>query len=62
MKLGSLIQICLNKAYNIVRVSKHLSDTFSLQNGVEQEEALAQFLLNFASEYAIRNVQETTWN
>jgi hypothetical protein len=38
---------------------KHLSDSFPIQNGLRQGDALSPLLFNFASEYAIRNVQET---
>jgi hypothetical protein len=35
-----------------------LSDSFPIQNGFKQGDALSQLLSNFALEYAIRNVQE----
>jgi hypothetical protein len=35
-----------------------LSDNFPIQNGLKQGDALSPLLLNFALEYAIRNVQE----
>jgi hypothetical protein len=35
-----------------------MSDTFPVQNGLKQGNALSPFLLNFALEYVIRNVQE----
>jgi hypothetical protein len=37
---------------------KHLSDSFPIQNGLRQGDALSPLLLNFALEYAIRKVQE----
>jgi hypothetical protein len=46
------------KAYNKVRVGKHLSDTFRNQNGLKQGDVLSSLLLNFALQYAIRKVQE----
>jgi hypothetical protein len=49
--------MCLNKTYNKVRVCKHLSDSFPIQNGLKQGDTLSQ-LLNFALDYAIRKVQE----
>jgi hypothetical protein len=36
----------------------HLSDSFPIQNGLKQGDALSPLLFNFASEYAIRKVQE----
>jgi sorting nexin-29 len=35
-----------------------LSDKFPIQNGLKQGDALSPLLLNFASEYALRKVQE----
>jgi hypothetical protein len=36
---------------------KHLSDSFPIQNGLKQADALSPLLFNFALEYAIRKVQ-----
>jgi hypothetical protein len=47
----------LNETYSKVRIGKHLSDSFPIQNGLEQD-ALSPQLFNFALEYAIRKVQE----
>jgi hypothetical protein len=58
MKLVRLIKMCLNETYNNVRIGKHLSDTFLIQNGVKQGDALTPLLFNFSLEYAIRKVQE----
>jgi hypothetical protein len=35
-----------------------LSDSFPIQNGLQQGDALSPLLFNFTLEYAIRNVQE----
>jgi hypothetical protein len=35
-----------------------LSDSFPIQNGLKQGDALSSLLFNFAFEYAIRKVQE----
>jgi hypothetical protein len=50
MKIVSLIQICLNKTYAKVHTSKYLSDTFPIENGLKQGDALSSLLFNFASE------------
>jgi hypothetical protein len=57
-KLVGLIKMCLNETYSRVRIGKNPSDKFSVQNGLKQGEALSPLLFNFASEYAIRRVQE----
>jgi hypothetical protein len=58
MKLVTLIKMCLNETYSIVRIGKHLSDSFPIQNGLKQGDALSPQLFNFALEYVIRKVQE----
>jgi len=49
--------MCLNEIYSTIRVGRHLSDTFPIQNGLEQGNALSLLLLNSALEYATRKVQ-----
>jgi hypothetical protein len=58
MKLIRLIKMCLNETYSKVCTGKHLSDCFPIQNGLKQGDALSPLLFNFASDYAIRKVQE----
>jgi hypothetical protein len=50
--------MCLNETYSKIRIGKHLSDSFPIQNGLKQEDALSPLLFNFALEYAIRKVLE----
>jgi hypothetical protein len=50
--------MCLNETYSKVRIGKHLSDSFPIQNGLKQRDALSPLFFNFALEYAIRKVQE----
>jgi hypothetical protein len=58
MKLVRFIKMCLNGTYIKVRISKHLSDSFLIQNDLNQGDALSLLLYNSALEYAIRKVQE----
>jgi hypothetical protein len=39
-------------------MGKYLCDTFPIQNGLKQVDALLPLLFNFALEYAIRKAQE----
>jgi hypothetical protein len=58
MKLVRLIKMCLNKTNSKVRIGRHLSGTFPVQNGLNQGDTLSPLLFNFAVECAIRKVQE----
>jgi hypothetical protein len=58
MELVILIKMCLNETYSKVRIGKRLCDSFPIQNGLKQGDALSTLLFNFALEYAITKVQE----
>jgi hypothetical protein len=52
-KLVGLIKIFLNEIYSRVRIGKNMSDKFTIENGLNQEDALSPLFFNFALEYAI---------
>jgi hypothetical protein len=59
MKLVRLINIssmCLNETYSKVHICRHLFDSFHIQNGLKQGDALSKLLSKFALIYAIKNV------
>jgi hypothetical protein len=49
--------VCLSETCNEVRIVKHLSDSFTVQNALRQRDDLTPLLSNFSLEYAIRKVQ-----
>jgi hypothetical protein len=53
-----LIKLSLSETYSKVCVGELLSDTFPIQNGLKQGDALSPLLFNFALGYAIRKVQK----
>jgi hypothetical protein len=50
--------MCLNETYSKVRIGKHLSDSFPIQNGLKQGHAPSPLFFNSVLEYAIRKAQE----
>jgi hypothetical protein len=53
IKLVRLNKMCLNETYSKVCIGKHLSDSFPIQCGLTQGDALSPLFFNFALEYAI---------
>jgi hypothetical protein len=47
MKLVRLIEMCLNETYSKVRIGKLLSDSFPIQNGLEQGDGLSPLRFNY---------------
>jgi hypothetical protein len=58
MKLVTVIKMCLNETYSNIRIHKHLCDSFLIQNGLKQLDALSPLLFNFTIVHAIRTVQQ----
>jgi hypothetical protein len=50
--------MCLNRTYSKVRIGKDLSDSFRIQNGLKQGDALSPLFFNFALEYVNSKVQK----
>jgi hypothetical protein len=48
MKLVKLIKMCLNDTFSKFCTGSHLSNSFPMQNGPKQGDALSPLLLNFA--------------
>jgi hypothetical protein len=59
IKLRRLNKMSFNWTYIHIRTGKYLSNTFQIHNGQKQVGTLSPFLFKFASEYAIREIQET---
>jgi hypothetical protein len=58
LKLVRLIKMCLNEIYSKDSIGKHSSDSYPIENGLTQGDALSPLLFNFALEHAIRKIQE----
>jgi hypothetical protein len=56
MKKARLIKMRLNETYSKFHMGKHLSDSFPIQTGLKQGDALSPLLFCFALEHAIRKV------
>jgi hypothetical protein len=55
-KLVRFIKMCLNEIYTKVLICKLLSQSFLIQNGLKQGDALSPLLFNFSLEYVTRKV------
>jgi hypothetical protein len=44
MKLVRMIKMCLSQTHSKVHVGKHLSDSFPIQNGLKQRDAISPLL------------------
>jgi hypothetical protein len=58
MKLVRLIKMYLNETCSKIHIGKDLSDSFPIQNGLKQGDALSPLLFSFTLEYVSRKVQE----
>jgi hypothetical protein len=58
MKLVRPNRMRLNETYSKVRIVKHLSDIFPMENSLKRGDVISPLLFNFDLEYAIRKVQE----
>jgi hypothetical protein len=56
LQVDRLIKMCLNETCSKIRIGTYLSDNFPIQNGLKRD-ALSPLLFNFASEYAIKEIQ-----
>jgi len=54
MKLIGLMKMCLTETYSRVRVGRHLSDMFAIENGLQQGAVLSPLFFIFVLEYAIK--------
>jgi hypothetical protein len=53
-----LIKMCLHETYSEVIIGKNLFESFPIQNGLKQGDALSPLIFSFALAYAIRKIQE----
>jgi hypothetical protein len=60
VKLIMSIKMRLNETCSKLRISKNLSDAFLIQNGLKGGNAFSPLLFNFALEYTMRMVQESS--
>jgi hypothetical protein len=56
--VGVVLFCTVGGSHSEVRIGRHLSDNFPIQNGLKQGDASSPMLFNTGLEYAIRKVQE----
>jgi hypothetical protein len=54
--------VCLNETYSKVRIGKHFSDNFPIQNGLKEGDALSPLLFNFALSMPLGRSRKTRWD
>jgi len=59
MKLVRLIKLRLNKTYGRFFLDKHLSDIFSIMDGLKGEYELTLLLSNYSFKYTIKGFRVT---
>jgi hypothetical protein len=62
MNLVRMIKMCLNETYSNVRIGKHSSDSFPIQIGLFQRDALLPLLFNSALEMPLGRSRKMRWN
>ncbi|PNF15241.1 hypothetical protein B7P43_G01025, partial [Cryptotermes secundus] len=60
--LVRLIKMFLKETYGKVRICKHLSDNFPIQNGPKQVDALSPLFFNFALNMPLGRSRKTRWD
>jgi hypothetical protein len=58
VKLFRWMKMCLDETCSKVCIGKHFSDTFHIQNGLKERDALSPLLFTFVLECIFRKVQE----
>ncbi|KAL4098346.1 hypothetical protein QTP88_022976 [Uroleucon formosanum] len=59
-KLRNLVRMCMEGAHYKVRIDQTISETFTVETGLKQGDALSPVLFNLALEKAVRELQKET--
>jgi hypothetical protein len=62
MILVRLIKMLLNEIYSKVYIDKHLSDSFPIQNGLKQGDALLHCFSTLLQNMPLGRYRKTRWN